>query len=70
MGHIIIPSKPGRIKSPKQQSIHQGIFNGSITLHAGRPIGTPGQSFDVNIEALNSGALSCWISAKSTEMDP
>ena len=26
---IIIPSKPGRIKSPLSQSINQGIFNGS-----------------------------------------
>ena len=26
---IIIPSKPGRIKSPFSQSINQGIFNGS-----------------------------------------
>ena len=26
MGPIIIPSKPGRIKSPFSQSIHQGIL--------------------------------------------
>ena len=31
MGPIIIPSKPGRIKSPFSQSINQGIFNGTFT---------------------------------------
>ena len=32
MGPIIIPSKWGRIKSPFSQSIHQGIFNGSLFI--------------------------------------